>query len=104
MPKSLVSALFAAGLAAVQMPLGAAEAEARIVCRDGFQSSGGREISTPYCRDAHLAEIARRHGVRVSDAEVRANPARKDEVCRFLAGNMYARDYCPDDGSSDRGR
>jgi hypothetical protein len=78
--------------------------EAAIVCKDGFQRSGGGWISTPYCNDAELARVARKHGVRVSDAEMRANPARKYEICRFLSGSLAARDYCPDGDGSSRGR
>lgn len=100
MPKAPLAALSAFALAAAAAP----SVEARITCRDGFQLSGGNWISTPYCNDEHLAQIARRHGVRISGNEVRANPNKKYEVCRFLSGHPTARDYCPDDGSSRRGR
>ena len=93
---SMIAMLSAAGMATV--------AEAAIVCKDGFQRSGGGWISTPYCNDAELARVARKHGVRVSDAEMRANPARKYEICRFLSGSLAARDYCPDGDGSSRGR
>ena len=76
-------------------------ASAAILCKDGFQKSGGNWISTPYCNDAHLAQIARGYGVRVSDAEIRNNPAKKDEVCRFIGISGTARDYCPDQGGDD---
>lgn len=92
------------GLAAVPLLASAPPAEARIVCKDGFQLSGGGWISTPYCNDEHFAEIARKHGVRVSGAEIRANPARKYELCYLLGSTPPGRDYCPDDGSSSRGR
>lgn len=78
-------------------------AQAAITCKDGFQKSAEGWISTPYCNDAHLAQIARSRGVKVSDNEMRQNPARKYEICRFLSGNVAARDYCPDEGGSDRG-
>lgn len=94
------SVLCLAGLQSAALPQ---LAYAAIVCKDGFQKSGGSWISTPYCNDAHLAQIARHHGVRVSDAEVRDNPNRKGEICRFLSGSPTARDYCPDDSGS-RGR
>lgn len=100
------STLLAASVAAALLAIAAwaaPSAQAAIACKDGFQMSGGRWISTPYCNDAHLAQIARNHGVRVSDQEVRNNPARKYELCRFLSGDPNARDYCPDEGGSDRG-
>lgn len=102
MPKVAVVALSVLGLVAFQSAISAPVAEARIMCRDGFQSSGGNWISTPYCNDEHLAQIARRHGVKVSGNEVRANPNKKYEVCRFLSGTPAARDYCPDDGARSR--
>ncbi len=101
MSKAFVIAFSALGLAALQS---LAVAQAAIVCRDGFQNSGGNWISTPYCNDAHLAQIARAHGVKVSDAEVRSNPAKKYEVCRLVGIAGAARDYCPDEGGRDRGR
>lgn len=79
-------------------------AQAAIVCKDGFQKSSTGWISTPYCNDAELARVARKNGVRVSDSEMRANPARKYEICRFLSGSLAARDYCPDGDGSSRGR
>jgi hypothetical protein len=104
MPKTFIVTFSVLTLAALQAAVIPQLANAAIVCRDGFQKSGGTWISTPYCNDAHLAQIARKHGVRVSDAEVRANPNRKYEICRFLSGSPAARDYCPDSGSSGRGR
>ena len=80
-------------------------AKARITCKDGFQATkDGGWISTPYCNDEYLAEAGRKRGMKVTGAQVRANPARKDEVCRLLAGTPVAMDYCPTDGSRSRGR
>ena len=99
MSKTFALALGALGLAAALLP--ASPVQADIVCKDGFQKSGGDWISTPYCNDAELARMARDHGVRVSADEVRQNPNKKYEICRFL-GTERAGTYCPDDG--DRGR
>ncbi len=80
-------------------------AQAAIVCNEGFQVSGGREISTPYCNDNYVAEVARKHGFKVSNEEVRNNPARKDEVCRFIGSDTRISNYCnTDDGGSRGGR
>jgi hypothetical protein len=85
--------------------LAGSSAEARIVCNEGFQLSGGREISTPYCNDNYVAEVARKHGMKVSDQEVRNNPARKDEVCRFIGSDTRISNYCnTDEGYSRHGR
>jgi hypothetical protein len=76
-------------------------AQARIICRDGYQLVNGQEISTPYCNDNYVAAIARKHGMKVSDAEVRNNPGTKDEICRWLSNNEI-RSYC--NSSDGRGR
>lgn len=76
--------------------LAATTAEARIICRDGYQVVHGREISTPYCNDNYVAQIARKHGFKVSDSEIRNNPAKKNEVCRFISSNIEIRQYCND--------
>lgn len=105
MMKSRALVLVVGGMIAVLSSAGTATvADAAILCKDGFQKSGSGWISTPYCNDAELARVARKHGVRVSDAEMRANPARKYEICRFLSGSLAARDYCPDSDGTSRGR
>jgi hypothetical protein len=97
-------ALAFAGCAAALF-LVAPSAQAAIVCNEGFQVSGGREISTPYCNDNYVAEVARKHGFKVSNEEVRNNPARKDEVCRFIGSDPRISNYCnTDDGGSRSGR
>ena len=82
--------------------LAGSSAQAGIVCRDGFQVSGGQEISTPYCNDNYVAEVARKYGVRVSNEEIRNNPNRKEEVCRFIGYDTRVRDYCNTDSDGSR--
>lgn len=89
-------------IAAIAM-IAATAAEARIVCRDGYQVVQGREISTPYCNDNYVAQIARKHGFKVSDPEIRNNPGKKNEVCRFIGSNIEIRQYC-NDAEGRRGR
>jgi len=85
--------------------LAGSRAEAAIQCKEGFQMSGGREIATPYCGDNYLAEVARQHGFKVSNEEIRNNPASKDEVCRFISSDIRISDYChTDSDGSDRGK
>lgn len=69
-------------------------AEARIKCRDGFQSVQGSWLSTPYCRDAQVAAVARSYGVRVSDVAIRENPNLKRHVCRFIGQDIRVKDSC----------
>jgi hypothetical protein len=97
-----MSKVIASAGCAAALLLASSNAEARIVCREGFQVSGGQEISTPYCNDNYVAEVARKYGVRVSNEEIRNNPARKDEVCRFIGYDTRVRDYCNTDRDGSR--
>lgn len=74
-------------------------ARAAIHCKDGFQRVEGQYLSTPYCNDALLAQVARENGEWVSDAQIRWNPAKKDEVCRFVGNDPRVQLYCPDSDS-----
>jgi hypothetical protein len=67
-----------------------------ITCHGDYQVVGGQEISTPYCRDASLASVARSAGYHVSDTTVRENPARKEELCRYLHNDIKAQAACDD--------
>jgi hypothetical protein len=78
-------------------------AHARIVCHDSYQVVAGQEISTPYCQDNNLAQVARGYGRRVSDAEVRNNPGLKNELCRYLGSDIRVQTACAST-RSDGGR
>lgn len=80
-----------AGIAALTPPAGAA-----IICNGNFQVVGASEISTPYCRDTHLARLARRSGFNVSDGAILYNPNTKREVCRYLNTDIEAQSACAD--------
>jgi hypothetical protein len=67
----------------------APDAASAIECRGGFQVVDGREISTPYCRDTHLAKVAG-----VSADKVRNNPNFKEEVCRHYGYDNRVREAC----------
>ncbi len=82
---SLVVALVAAG----SMP-----ASAAIKCRDGAQLVAGSYISTPYCQDKLLAEVARQYGFKVSFAEIRDNPNAKRNVCVFVGRDIRVQENC----------
>lgn len=80
-------------------------AEAVIACHEGYQTVAGQQISTPYCNDAYLAQVAREYGAKATADAVRGNPAFKNELCRFVGSDPRISNYCPDDGSSSgRGR
>lgn len=75
---------------------------AGIVCKESYQVVRGQEIATPYCADNYLAQIARKYGMRVSNAEIRNNPNRKREVCRFIGHDIRVSDNCHDENSRGR--
>lgn len=72
----------------------ATAAQAGIKCNEDYQVVAGSEISTPYCRDNFLAQVARSYGIRVTNAEVRNNPGRKGEVCRMIGHDIRAQPAC----------
>jgi hypothetical protein len=74
----------------------ASTAEAKIVCRDGYQRVKGQDIATPYCQDKLVAQVARQYGSRVSDNSVLYNPAAKEEVCRFVGHDIRLTTACSD--------
>jgi len=82
--------------------LGTANAEAGIVCNEGYQRVNGQEISTPYCNDNYVAEVARLYGFKVSNAAVRNSPALKDKICRELGSDIRIAPYCNTDSGPDR--
>ena len=90
-------------LLAAMMALNVPAARARIVCRDTYQVVAGQEISTPYCQDNSLAQVARGYGRHVSDAEVRNNPGLKNELCRYLGSDIRVQTACAST-RSDGGR
>ncbi len=85
---AILDALAGAVLASV------ATAAAAIECRENFQIVQGQPISTPYCRDGYLAEVARQYGFKVSAATVRNNPSRKEEICRFIGHDIRVQTAC----------
>ncbi|WP_045835592.1 hypothetical protein [Hyphomicrobium sp. 99] len=84
--KSLcVAFLFAIGLATPALA---------VRCDGDFQLVKGSWVSTPYCRAAQIASVARESGIRVSPAAILANPARGDELCRFLGADYRVHPAC----------
>jgi len=96
----IVTRTAAAGL--VLLAFGSGAAQAGIVCREGYQTVDGHEISTPYCNDNYVAEVARAYGIKVTDEAVRNNPARKDEICRWIGHDIRIMHYCDNDSGPDR--
>jgi hypothetical protein len=65
-----------------------------ITCHGNYQVVNGDEISTPFCRDNALAAVARQYGHNVSDAEMRNNPSKKEEICRALRDDTRVYTAC----------
>jgi hypothetical protein len=80
-----------------------APASAAIACKNGYQRVQGSDISTPYCQDAYLAEVARTFGVRTSADTIRSNPNAKREVCRLVGRDIRVSSICVDEGPFGRG-
>lgn len=83
--------------ALIALPLiasAALPAEARIACVKGMQVVSGQLISTPYCQDALVADVARAHGMKVSADAVRNNPNLKRSVCRLVHADIRVSEAC----------
>jgi hypothetical protein len=63
-------------------------ANARIECRNGNQLVAGNWISTPYCEDLRVAEVAAEYGMNVSASAIRNNPNVKKDVCRLIGHDI----------------
>ncbi|MBX9925377.1 MAG: hypothetical protein K2Y05_03380 [Hyphomicrobiaceae bacterium] len=90
-------------LAAALVATIGATAHARIACDEGYQKIRGDFISTPYCQDEQVADVARQYGVRTSGAAIRNNPGHKREICRLIGRDNRVQQACIDAFSSGRG-
>ncbi len=84
--------------AAALLVLPAAEANAKIQCRDGYQIVQGNALATPYCQEEQLARVARSYGFNVSFAEIRNNPNSKRRLCALLGRDIRVQQTCIDAG------
>lgn len=72
----------------------ASAANAKMTCRNGSQLVQGSWISTPYCEDAYVAEVARQYGFQATAAAVRSNPMFKQRLCRFIGQDIRIKESC----------
>jgi hypothetical protein len=91
------------GGVAAALVLSSLGSEARVKCREGFQIVNGREIATPYCTDAYIAQLAREYGLKASAERVRNSPSFRDELCRWIGSDVRIREDCNMYGGPDRG-
>lgn len=97
-PRLVIAAVWSAIIVgAVALP-----AEAKIVCNKGFQMVAGSWLSTPYCRDNYIAEVARTYGFSASAERVRNNPLYKQRLCRFVGQDIRIKESCDEVSPSGR--
>jgi hypothetical protein len=86
--------------AATMLALGVAphSATAAVKCQAGSQLIQGNWMSTPYCQDKLLFEVANARGFKTSFAAIRNNPNHKKELCRFLFSDIRVQMTCLDAG------
>lgn len=94
----IMAACFGAAVFTLTVPAAA------ITCEGNFQvQNSGARISTPYCQDDYLAQVARQYGVRADARTIRGNVSEKERVCRFIGDDNRVRDTCaPYRNDSDR--
>ncbi len=68
--------------------------EAKPVCKDGYRIRKGELLSTPYCQDVYLAQVAREYGTRVSARTIMNNPNKKREICQFIGQDIRVKHIC----------
>lgn len=69
-------------------------AAAKIRCSKGYQVVQGSLLSTPYCQDNYLAQVAREYGMRYSARSIRQNPNLKKHVCRLVRTDIRVQHNC----------
>ena len=86
----------AVGLASAFMIAAPQPASAKVRCDNGFQiQKDGSSISTPYCEDKLLYDVATRSfGVRTSFRKIRNDIHEKEEVCRVVGGDSRVISIC----------
>ncbi len=82
------------GVASLSLMSFASAADAKIVCNKGNQLVQGSWLSTPYCRDGYVAEVARDYGFTASAAKVRNNPMYKQRLCQFIGQDIRIKEAC----------
>jgi hypothetical protein len=63
-------------------------AEAAIECRDEYQVLDGQLMSTPYCNDVHLTNLANKQGANVTLDAIRRDPGTRDAACRLVGTGL----------------
>ena len=69
-------------------------AQSRIVCDGNYQIVNGSPISTPYCQEQNLVQVARSYGIRVSLQAVRNSESTRASVCQTIGHDNRVRNFC----------
>jgi hypothetical protein len=88
--RKIASAVLGAGL----LMLAHGGAQARILCDGNFQIVNGNPVSTPYCREANLAQVARTYGWRISLQDIRESESKKAQLCRAIGYDNRVQEVC----------
>ncbi len=95
MNMKMISKIGGAAIAALIMLGGLSSTAQAIECNGSYQvQKNGNEISTPFCQDQNLANVAREYGLRVSNRVIHNNPNRKREVCRVVGQDNRVSEAC----------
>jgi hypothetical protein len=100
--RTLTQVTLALGLVVAGAALASTPVLAKIKCKNGAQLVGGNWIATPYCQDALLARVAREHGFKVSNHDIRHNPNKKRNICRFVGKDIRVQENCIQSNGADR--
>ncbi len=91
-PGTKITIAFGGALLAVGLGL---PAEAKVVCKKGFQLVEGSPLATPYCQDQYVAEVALEYGFKAATpARVRQDPIYKQTLCRFIGQDIRIKQSC----------
>jgi hypothetical protein len=88
--KLIASAVVGAGVLALA-PVGA---NAAIECDGNFQIVKGYPVSTPFCREANLAYVARSYGWHITLQDIRYSESKKAELCRAIGYDNRVQEIC----------
>ena len=78
-----------------------ATVQARTSCANGFQQVQGSWLSTPYCQDQLVAEVARQYGMNAPVKAIRSNPNFKRDVCRLIGQDIRVKENCDEANPSE---
>lgn len=104
MKREVLTIVGALALALPAVGLQVTPAAAKIRCEGSYQVVDGNRISTPYCEDNYLAQVARQYGSKVTARQIRNSPSKKQEICQWIGHDTRVQDICAGWRDDDTGR